>query len=216
MKYSVGNRVRIVRDPENGDETVGKLGNVESIDHDMIYVRGEGIPTEYSDGSNVFYWEHELELALYEPKDFEDVITRQLRQVAEGIKIPQRFITGSGYASYKPTFDAPALQVPRQADKVRLYISAPISGQPEHNFPALNAAAAKYEAMGYEVFNPATTGVIDGWSWSDYLRYDCAQLVRCHGIVMLSGWRQSRGCQTEHELAQNLGLFVLIDSEVGK
>jgi len=35
------------------------------------------------------------------------------------------------------------------------YISGPMTGLPEHNFPAFNAAAAYYRERGFEVINPA-------------------------------------------------------------
>ncbi|MGE5607641.1 MAG: DUF4406 domain-containing protein, partial [Bacillota bacterium] len=36
-----------------------------------------------------------------------------------------------------------------------LYLSGPMSGLPEHNIPAFNAAAARLRRLGFCVVNPA-------------------------------------------------------------
>ena len=37
----------------------------------------------------------------------------------------------------------------------RIYLSGPMSGLPELNFPAFHAEAARLRALGFEVVNPA-------------------------------------------------------------
>ena len=37
----------------------------------------------------------------------------------------------------------------------RVYIAGPMTGLPDFNYPAFNAAAAKLRALGLEVLNPA-------------------------------------------------------------
>lgn len=89
---------------------------------------------------------------------------------------------------------------------MRVYISGPMTGYPDDNFPAFNAKAAELEAEGYEVENPAAKGVIDGWEWSDYLRYDLRVLTECDAVYTLDGWEGSRGASLEMHVAKALGL----------
>lgn len=91
---------------------------------------------------------------------------------------------------------------------MRLYIAGPMSGIEGHNFPAFNEAAAQLRAAGYEVENPADTGVVEGWSWADYLRYDLPLMLKCDGVAMLFGWQDSRGAQLEYEVAYQLGMPI--------
>jgi hypothetical protein len=81
-----------------------------------------------------------------------------------------------------------------------------MTGLPDHNFPAFNKAADQLRAAGYEVFNPADRGVLDGWVWADYLRDDLGLLLKCDGVALLTGWRDSKGANLEHHVAQALGM----------
>jgi hypothetical protein len=89
---------------------------------------------------------------------------------------------------------------------VRLYLSGPMSGIPELNFPAFNAAAAQLRVDGYEVINPAEITTDHGARWEDCLRLDIAQLVTCEAIALLPGWENSRGARLEEHIASELGM----------
>lgn len=89
---------------------------------------------------------------------------------------------------------------------MKVYISGPMTGLPDYNFPAFNAAADALRADGFEVENPADKGVIDGWTWTDYLRLDLRIITECDAIYTLPGWRQSPGARLEVHVATALGL----------
>lgn len=72
-----------------------------------------------------------------------------------------------------------------------VYISGPMSGLPELNFPAFHAAAAQLRADGYAVISPAEITTDHDAKWEDCLRKDIAQLVGCDAIAMLPGWENS-------------------------
>lgn len=91
----------------------------------------------------------------------------------------------------------------------RIYVSGPMSGRPGLNFEAFHVAAAELAALGWEVENPAEKGVIDCWSWEDYLRYDLTRLVTCNAIYLLPGWMASRGARLERHVAASLGFREL-------
>jgi len=88
-----------------------------------------------------------------------------------------------------------------------------MSNMPEYNFPAFNKAAFDLEECGFVVENPATKGVIDGWTWSNYLRYDLRRLLDCEGVATLDGWEGSRGALLEVHVASQLEMPVRSVSE---
>lgn len=94
--------------------------------------------------------------------------------------------------------------------KKRLYLAGPMTGLPDLNFPAFNAAAAALRERGYHVENPAEHGIVEGAEWGDYLRYDIGRLVTCEGIALLPGWFDSKGARLEVNIAQELGMEVIL------
>jgi hypothetical protein len=107
--------------------------------------------------------------------------------------------------------------VPDDADDNGVvYIGGPMSaiGPPTWNYPAFHAKAAELRAKGIRVINPAELHAPDpNRSWSWYLRRDLAQLVKCSDLVLLPGWRGSRGAQLEHHVAQALGMNITYPPE---
>lgn len=97
----------------------------------------------------------------------------------------------------------------------RLYIAGPMSGLPEMNYPAFNEAAAKLRALGYEVENPAENRAPDCGTWMGWMRLGLAQLIKCHGIVLLPGYPLSKGAMVEVTLARGLGMDVKKLSDFG-
>ena len=92
----------------------------------------------------------------------------------------------------------------------RVYIAGPMTGLPEHNFPAFHAAAERLRKAGWEVVNPAENfGGRTNLPRERYLREDVAQMVRCDAIALLPGWENSRGAKLEYLLARELGLKVI-------
>lgn len=89
-----------------------------------------------------------------------------------------------------------------------VYISGPMAGIPELNYPAFNRAAKHIRNMGYQVENPASNLEPECESWEGYMRLAIAQLMRCHILVRLPGWESSRGASVENDLAQLLGFKV--------
>ena len=95
-----------------------------------------------------------------------------------------------------------------RAVRTKLYIAGPMTGRPEYNFPAFFVAEEWLTAYGYAVENPARTGLIDGYSWTDYMRSGITQLMRCDGVALLKGWGNSRGARLEVDIARSLDMDV--------
>ena len=70
--------------------------------------------------------------------------------------------------------------------------------------------------LGYDVVNPVSDGIVEGWEWSDYMRRDIKQLCDCDYIYFIKGWENSKGCCLENSIAFQLGINVLYLDESGK
>ena len=90
----------------------------------------------------------------------------------------------------------------------RIYISGPMTGLPEFNFPAFHARAAELRAQGRDVINPAEHDELPDQPWHVYLRKDIRLLMDCDTIHMLPGWSRSKGARLEHHVAVELGFTV--------
>lgn len=87
----------------------------------------------------------------------------------------------------------------------RIYLSGPMTGLPEYNFPAFAAEAARLRGLGFDVVNPAEINP-DGGTWEECMRRDVALLVTCDHVATLPNWDKSRGAQMEVYLADRLGI----------
>ncbi|MEM5817103.1 MAG: DUF4406 domain-containing protein [Desulfitobacterium hafniense] len=90
----------------------------------------------------------------------------------------------------------------------KVYISGPMTGYPDYNFPAFMAAEAKLQELGYEVINPARIKHIDKKNWSLCMRQAATEMLKADQVATLPGWHRSCGARIEVELAMNLGIPV--------
>ncbi|MGH7745891.1 MAG: DUF4406 domain-containing protein [Candidatus Dormibacteria bacterium] len=96
-----------------------------------------------------------------------------------------------------------------------IYISGPMRGYPENNFPAFDKAKQTLSAMGYLVMSPADS---DRELWkttppeqvplSEYMRRDLLDMDQCDIMVLLENWENSSGTAVELAYAQYLDLPV--------
>jgi hypothetical protein len=96
-----------------------------------------------------------------------------------------------------------------------IYISGPMTGLPEYNYPEFNRVAAILEEKGYIVVNPTSTGFQRGWIWKQYLIVDLVMLLTGGGqygavdhVVTLDGWEKSKGARLEVHVARELEIPV--------
>jgi hypothetical protein len=90
---------------------------------------------------------------------------------------------------------------------VKVYISGPMTGYPEFNYPAFRAAEARLSSLGHEPLNPARHP--EQASWADYLRLDLVDVLAADAVAVLPGWECSRGARLEVHVAHALGMTVL-------
>lgn len=96
-----------------------------------------------------------------------------------------------------------------------VYLSGPMSGLPEYNYPAFNEAAAKLRALGYTVLNPAEG--FDGdhdLPYDTYIRRDVESVLNCNMIALLDGWEMSAGSHLEVAIAVGIGVPVALLDDV--
>ena len=91
-----------------------------------------------------------------------------------------------------------------------IYISGPMTGIPEFNYPMFAEYTKKYREKGYKVISPAETdGGDTSKPWSYYLRKDVRMLVDdVDAVYMLPGWQKSKGARLEFFLASELGIPI--------
>jgi hypothetical protein len=90
-----------------------------------------------------------------------------------------------------------------------------MTGLPDHNFPAFNAAAEQLRALGYDVVNPAEINVDKSLSWEACLREDVKALCDCDILALLPGWEGSKGAHLEVHIAHRLGIEVVSFYQIG-
>lgn len=118
----------------------------------------------------------------------------------------------------------------------KVYVAGPMTGLPQFNFPAFDAAAVRLRAAGYDVVSPAELddpedraaalaspdGHMHGGhhmnkTWGDFLARD-VKLIADGGIeavFCLPGWETSRGARLETFVAFLCGLPIYILREGG-
>ncbi|WP_460089772.1 DUF4406 domain-containing protein [Pseudomonas sp. H2_D10] len=90
----------------------------------------------------------------------------------------------------------------------RIYLSGPMTGSPNLNFPAFAAMTTTLRDSGHAVTNPAELNP-DGGSWNDCMRRDIAALMECDTVATLAGWQDSRGASLEVHIGKELGMTVV-------
>jgi hypothetical protein len=92
---------------------------------------------------------------------------------------------------------------------VIVYIAGPMTGLPDLNYPAFNAAEEALTAAGHAVLNPARNGTIVGSNaWQQYMRLSIAQVLQAEAVALLPGWVNSRGALLERRIAKALDLQI--------
>lgn len=87
---------------------------------------------------------------------------------------------------------------------MRIYLSGPMTGIENFNYPAFHVEAARMRELGYHVENPAENA--EQPSWNAYMRQAVRQMLTCDKVALLPGWQRSRGALVEHWIAIALGM----------
>jgi hypothetical protein len=100
---------------------------------------------------------------------------------------------------------------------MKAYLAGPMSGLPDNNFPAFREAAEQLRFNGWTIINPveldedeglAETAQLGDPEYKDALARDLRQLMDVDAIVLMPGYQNSKGAQTELSLARHYGLHI--------
>jgi len=91
----------------------------------------------------------------------------------------------------------------------RIFISGPMTGLPDFNYPAFHRAAAYLRSSGWQVENPAELfGGDMTLPRAHYVREDIIRLSSCTAMGFLPGWQRSQGARLEWRIGRALGLVL--------
>ena len=90
----------------------------------------------------------------------------------------------------------------------KVYVSGPMTGLPEMNFPAFNEAAAALRSRGWEVVSPVEINPDPTADWLTCIVADLEAMRGCTAIALLPGAVHSRGACIERHAAVRLGMDV--------
>lgn len=83
---------------------------------------------------------------------------------------------------------------------VKWYLAGPMTGYPNDNIPAFLEAKKFLERKGLNIDLPydlERQGPADEDSWNYCIPKDIEILLKCDGIILLPGWKHSRGAKLE-------------------
>jgi len=93
-----------------------------------------------------------------------------------------------------------------------VYISGPITGKLLANKAAFQGMEIWLVECGARVYNPrrhqVPKGLIECEIWPTMMRMALRDLVHCTSVVMLDGWKDSRGASLEHKIASELCMRI--------
>lgn len=98
--------------------------------------------------------------------------------------------------------------------ELKYYLAGPMTGHPDHNYPAFEKIATRLRCQGYMISSPheidynETAETRGTHRHSYYMRRTLALLLECDAIILLEGWRDSRGAMAELGLATSTGMGV--------
>lgn len=93
---------------------------------------------------------------------------------------------------------------------MKVYLSGPMTGMPDLNFPAFHRDAKWLRDRGLTVINPAELNPDHTMTWGQCMRNDIKALCECEAIVLMDEWEISSGAHLELHIAHRLGLKVVM------
>lgn len=95
-------------------------------------------------------------------------------------------------------------------EKMRVYISGPITGVPDY-MEKFEKAEKELTEKGLAVVNPAKINyrMPEDMTYEEYLEIDIRLIDLCDAIYMIRGWEMSRGANREYGYALGKGKVIM-------
>lgn len=101
------------------------------------------------------------------------------------------------------------------AKRMKLFISGPMTGVKNHNYPVFEQAESVLRSAGYEVVSPRFDE--DGnlydfeanpQKYEYYVKIGLRKMLTCDAVAILDGWMGSKGAKREVQVADWCGMRV--------
>jgi hypothetical protein len=93
----------------------------------------------------------------------------------------------------------------------KVYISGPMTGIENFNYPVFNATAEYLEQRGFLPINPARHPI--GLEYDAYMEYAELDVKNCDVVVLLPGFNASKGANAEIEFARQFNKPIQLIGE---
>lgn len=90
----------------------------------------------------------------------------------------------------------------------KVYIAGPVTGVEGYEEKFRRAEELLW-AKGYEPVSPVAAGLVEGYTYRDYINRGFALLMGCDNILLLPGYADSKGAMLELHYALAVGMDPL-------
>ena len=90
----------------------------------------------------------------------------------------------------------------------KIYVAGKVTGMEDQAKELFARAVEQLRDAGKEPVNPMRLNHAHDGKWESYMKVCIPALCSCDSIYMLPNWRQSRGANVEHSLAEKLGMCI--------
>ena len=109
----------------------------------------------------------------------------------------------------------------KEKRKKRIFLSGPMTGIKNFNFPLFNAVANRVRRLGFEVVNPVDICkkfkkervLADKTVFEQMINEQQVAERTCDILLLLPGWEDSKGVRLELKTAIEMGLHIVVDGE---
>lgn len=84
---------------------------------------------------------------------------------------------------------------------MKLYLSGPMTGYTDFNYPAFAVERMRLRSAGYEVVCPAEHNPEQLGTWDECMEDAFRLLAPCDGVAVFGAWAMSKGACAEVEVA---------------